>query len=155
MVQSRPEGYPVVTPYLIVRDGASAIAFYQKVFGAKERMRMPGPDGRVGHAELEFGESLIMLADEAPEHHAVAPGGGDEHSVSVSIYVPDVDDVVKLAEAAGARVMQPIENKFYGDRSGTVMDPFGHVWHIATHVEDVPEDELRRRVAALMGQPKS
>jgi PhnB protein len=138
-----------------VSDGAAAISFYQKVFGAKERMRMPGPGGRVGHAELEFGESMIMLADEAPEHHAVAPGDGDDRSVSVLIYVPDVDAVVKQAKAAGARVVQPIENKFYGDRSGSLMDPFGHVWHVATHVEDVPEDELRRRVAALMSQQKT
>jgi PhnB protein len=149
MVQARPDGYPVVTPYLIVRDAAAAIMFYQRVFGARERMRMPAPGGRVGHAELEFGESLIMLADEAPEHHAVAPGDGDARSVSIHVYVPDSDAVMREAERAGASVREPVTDKFYGDRSGSFLDPFGHVWHVATHVEDVPEDEMHRRIAAL------
>ena len=148
MVQARPDGYPMLTPYIIVRDGNAAIAFYQSVFGARERLRMPRPDGRVGHAELEFGESLIMLADEAPEHHAMAPTGQDR-SVSLHLYVPDADAVMRAAEQAGGRVLDPVSVKFYGDRSGSFTDPFGHVWHIATHVEDVPEDELHRRMEAL------
>lgn len=154
MVQTRPAGYPVLTPYLIVRGGAEAIAFYQRAFGAKERMRLPGPNGQVGHAELEFGDSLIMLADEAPEHDAIAPGSAGARSVSMHLYVPDVDAAMREAEAAGATVRHPASDKFYGDRSGTVMDPFGHVWHLSTHVEDVPDDELRRRVAAMLDQPK-
>src|SRR5262249_45907290 len=115
MVKARPDGYPILTPYLIVRDAAAAIVFYQKVFGARERMRIPAPGGRVGHAELELGESLVMLADEAPEHDALAPRDGEARSVSLMVYVPDVDMVVKQAEKAGATIRHPVEDKFYGD----------------------------------------
>src|ERR1051326_1476409 len=149
MVKAKPDGYPALTPYLIVRDAAAAIDFYKTAFNARERVRIRAPGGRLGHAELEFDDSVVMLADEAPEHHAVAPGGGEERSVSMHLYVPDVDSVMKQAESAGARVRDQAETRFYGDRLGTVVDPFGHVWHISTHVEDVSEDELRRRAAAL------
>ncbi|HEY8287877.1 MAG TPA: VOC family protein [Acetobacteraceae bacterium] len=151
MVKARPDGYPSLTPYLIVRDGAAAIDFYCRVLGARERMRMPGPGGRVGHAELDIGTSLVMLADEAPEHDAVAPGPSTGRSVSLHLYVDDADKVMQVAKQAGVRVIAEIETKFYGDRLGSFVDPFGHAWHVATHVEDVPEDELRRRVAALAG----
>ena len=149
MVQAKPAGYPQISPYIIVRGAARAIEFYKTVFGAQERLRMPGPNGRVGHAELEFGDSLIMLADEAPEHNAVAPGEGGARSVSLHLYVAEVDAVMKKAEEAGGVISVPVSDKFYGDRSGTLLDPFGHVWHVATHVEDVPDDELHRRAAEL------
>jgi PhnB protein len=148
-VQPKPAGYPSVTPYLIVRDAARAIDFYHKVFGAVEKMRLPGPGGRVGHAELAIGESLIMLADEAPEHGAVAPQPNQADPISLLLYVDDADAVTRAAEAAGAKLTRPIETKFYGDRMATITDPFGHVWHISTHVEDVPADEIKRRAAAV------
>ncbi|HXT78325.1 MAG TPA: VOC family protein [Acetobacteraceae bacterium] len=151
MVKSRPDGYPSLTPYLIVRDGAAAIAFYCQVLGARERLRMPGPGGRVGHAELEIGTSLVMLADEAPEHGAVAPGESAGRSVSLHLYVEDADATMQAARQRGARVIAELENKFYGDRLGSFIDPFGHAWHVATHIEDVSEDELRRRAAAVSG----
>jgi PhnB protein len=148
MVNARPDGYRSLTPYLIVRDGSAAIAFYCQVLGARERLRLPGSDGRVGHAELEVGDSLIMLADEAPAHNAVAPGPDGPQGVSLHLYVDDADAVMQAATAAGSRVVAPIETKFYGDRLGSFIDPFGHVWHVSTHVEDVPDDELRRRAQA-------
>jgi PhnB protein len=151
--KAKPNGYRTLTPYLIVRDAAAAISFYQSVFGARERMRLPMPGGKIGHAELEIGDSLIMLADEAPEHHAVAQSSGDDRSMTLHMYVDDADAVVAAAEKAGGRIRDAVTTKFYGDRSGTVVDPFGHVWNVATHVEDVPEDELQRRLAALMGAP--
>jgi len=147
MAGGLPKGYPAVTPYLIVRDAARAIKFYSAVFGARERIRLPAPGGKIGHAELEFGESLIMLADEFPEHHAVAPVDKDEQSLTIHLYVPDVDAVVHAAEQAGARVRDPVTTRFYGDRLATLIDPFGHAWHVATRVEEVPEEELRRRAA--------
>jgi PhnB protein len=149
----KPAGYPSVTPYLIVRGAERAFAFYQKVFGATLRLRLDGPDGRIGHAELAIGDSLIMLADESPERNALAPGpqGGD--AVSLHLYVPDVDGVVRAAQAAGAVVKQAVETKFYGDRLGTIVDPFGHVWHVSTHVEDVSPEEIARRAASFSATP--
>ncbi len=147
--EGRPAGYPSLTPYLIVRDAARAIQFYQRVFGATERMRLPGPNDRVGHAELVIGDALVMLADEAPEHGAVAPGPDHARAVSLHLYVTDADAVVKAAEAAGAKPLRPVETQFYGDRTGTIMDPFGHVWHVSTHVEDVAPEEIERRAANL------
>jgi PhnB protein len=144
-----PDGYPRVTPYLIVDGAAKALDFYQLVFGATERMRMPSPGGKVGHAEIAIGDSIIMLADEHPEMGARAPRSFGGSPVSLHVYVDDVDATVKAAAGAGARVVRPVENKFYGDRSGTIEDPFGHQWHIATHTEDVPPDEMERRAAAL------
>ena len=147
MVNPIPEGYPRVTPYLIVHDGAAAIDFYTSVLGATERMRMGGPDDKVGHAELEIGDSVIMLADEHPEIGAHGPKTVGGTPVSLHVYVEDVDEVFRRAIDAGAKEQRPIEDKFYGDRSGGFVDPFGHEWNVATHVEDVPPDEMEKRAA--------
>jgi PhnB protein len=144
-VKPIPEGYHSVTPYLIVKGAAQAIAFYEKAFGAQELYRMQGPDGRVGHAELRLGDSRIMLADEHPDVGALGPGSVGGTPVTIHLYVEDVDATVARAAAAGARITRPVADQFYGDRLGIVTDPFGHVWSIGTHVEDVSEDELRRR----------
>jgi len=144
-VKPIPDGYPQVSPYLAVDGAADAIAFYQQVFGAIERMRMPGPDGTIGHCELELGDSLIMLADEYPDvgHHGPQHYGGTP--VAISVYVEDVDDVFARALAAGASALREPEDQFYGDRSGSFEDPFGHRWHVATHVEDVSPEEMVAR----------
>jgi PhnB protein len=147
MVNPVPEGYPRVTPYLIVDDGAGAIDFYTSVLGATERMRMGGPDGKVGHAELEIGDSVIMLADEHPELDAIGPKTVGGTPVSLHLYVEDADAVFARAIEAGAKELRPLEDKFYGDRLGTFEDPYGHHWHIASHVEDVPPDEMEKRAA--------
>jgi len=147
MVEPIPAGYPRVTPYLIVDGASAAIDFYCSILGATERMRMAGPDGKVGHAELELGNSLIMLADEHPEIGAVGPKAVGGSPISLHVYVEDVDSVFKAAIDAGAEQLQPLEDKFYGDRSGGFRDPFGHHWHVASHVEDVPADEMERRAA--------
>lgn len=144
-----PECYHAVTPYLIVRGAARAIDFYQKTFGAAELFRMPRPDGRIGHAEIKIGDSHIMLADEFPEMSAISPQTCGGTPVGILLYVPDVDATFARALAHGASVNQAVEDKFYGDRAGTIIDPFGHKWTIATHVEDVSPEELERRVAAL------
>jgi len=149
-VKPIPDGYRSLTPYLIVGDGAGAIAFYKQAFGASERMRLARPDGKVAHAELAVGDSVIMLADEYQAHGARAPGTFGGSPVMLHLYVEDVDAVVAKATAAGAKPVRPVENQFYGDRAGSVTDPFGHVWHIATHVEDVPPDEIGRRAATAM-----
>jgi len=143
-----PDGYPALTPYLIIDGAAAAIGFYQQVFGATERMRMEAPGGKVGHAELLIRGSLIMLADEFPEMDARGPQSIGGSPVGLHVYVEDVDAVVAGAVAAGATLKQPVETKFYGDRSGSFVDPFGHVWHIATHVEDVSPEEMQRRAEA-------
>jgi PhnB protein len=148
-VKPVPEGYHNVTPYLIVNGAARALDFYKRVFGATERMRMAGPDGKVGHAEIGIGDSVIMLADEHPEMGARAPGAFGGTAVSIMLYVDDVDATVKTAVAHGAKVLRAIEDKFYGDRTGTIEDPFGHHWHVGTHKEDVPPDEMQRRAAAM------
>lgn len=145
-----PDGYRAVTPYLIVADGAGAIGFYKMALGATERMRLTAPDGKIGHAELIIGDSLIMLADEYPAHGARAPQAFGGSPVMLHLYVEDVDKVVAQAAAAGASIVRPVQNQFYGDRSGSVTDPFGHTWHIATHIEDVPPDEIDRRAAAAI-----
>jgi len=146
-----PDGYPALTPYLIVADGAGALAFYRQAFGATVRMTLQGPDGRIGHAELMIGGSLIMLADEHPAIGAVAPPTVGGTPVGLHLYVADVDAVVARAVEAGARLVHPVEDKFYGDRLGTIEDPFGHRWHISTHIEDVSPEEIGRRAAALQG----
>ncbi len=148
-VKPVPDGYHSVTPYLIVEGAAKALDFYKRVFGATERMRMPAPSGKVGHAEIAVGDSVIMLADEHPEMGARGPRAFGGSAVSVMLYVADVDATVKAAAAAGAKILQPAEDKFYGDRSATIEDPFGHRWHVSTHIEDVPADEMARRAAAL------
>jgi PhnB protein len=150
-VKPIPDGYPRVSPYLVVDGAQKAIEFYTTVLGATERMRMDGPDGRIGHAELEVGDSLIMLADEFPEMGAKGPAAYGGSPVSISVYVEDVDAIFDKATEAGATVVRPLENQFYGDRSATFDDPFGHRWTIATHVEDVSPEEMGRR-AAEMGQ---
>ena len=150
-VQPIPEGYPQVTPYLCVDGAAAAIDFYGAVLGATERMRMPAPDGKIGHAELQLGDSVIMLADESPEFGFRSPKAIGGSPVTLSVYVDDVDAVVARAEQAGATVVRPVETQFYGDRSGQFEDPFGHMWSIATHVEDVSPEEMGRRAAEAMG----
>jgi len=149
-VKPIPEGYPEITPYLAVDGANDAIDFYTTVFGARERMRMQGPGGKVGHAELEIGNSLIMLADEFPDMGNRGPKTIGGTPVTISIYVEDVDDVFDRAVAEGATEIRPVENQFYGDRSGQLEDPFGHRWSVATHVEDVPSDEMEKRAAAAM-----
>jgi PhnB protein len=150
-VQPIPEGYPQVTPYLVVDGAAAAIDFYGAVFGTTERMRMPAPGGKIGHAELQLGNSVIMLADEAPEVGALSPPTVGGSPVTLSVYVEDVDGVMARAEQAGATVLRPVETQFYGDRSGQLQDPFGHRWSVATHVEDVSPEEMGRRAAEMMG----
>jgi PhnB protein len=153
-VKAIPESYPQVIPYLVLDDAAAAIGFYVEVFGATERMRMDGPDGKIGHAELDIGRGLVMLADEVPDmgiHSARAVGGSP---VSVMVYVEDVDAVFGRALAGGAKELRPLENQFYGDRSGSFEDPWGHRWDVASHVEDVPEDEMMRRAAEMGRAPE-
>lgn len=140
-----PDGYHSVIPYLIVDGAAGAIDFYAKAFGATEVMRMPGPDGKIGHAEMQIGDSHIMLADEHPDMGFLGPKSVGGTPVSLMIYVEDADKCFNAAIGGGAKEMKPLENQFYGDRSGTLVDPFGHVWNIATHVEDVPPEEMERR----------
>ena len=151
-VKPIPDGYPTLTPYLMVRGAAQAIAFYQQAFGAQERMRMPGPDGTVGHAELTIGDSLIMLADEMPGMGNPSPQALNGTPVGFALYVEDVDAAFARAVAAGATVLQPLEDKFYGDRAGTVVDPFGHHWYLMMHIEDVSPDEMQKRAAAASAQ---
>jgi PhnB protein len=143
-----PDGYHNVTPYLIVNDAAAAIEFYKKAFGATELMRMPKPNGKIGHAEIRIGDSPIMLADEAPEMGARSPRTVGGSPVSIFLYVDDVDTTFARAVDGGAKVQRPLADQFYGDRTGGVEDPFGHVWYIATHVEDVSPEEMKKRAAA-------
>ncbi len=144
-VKPIPDGYHTLTPYLIVKGAAAALEFYAKALGAQELVRMADPSGRVGHAEMKIGDSPFMLADEFPEMGAVAPPAGGGHSVSFLVYVPDVDAAFARALAAGAKAVRPVQDQFYGDRSGTLEDPFGHQWTLATHVEDVSPEEMERR----------
>ena len=146
-VKPVPDGYHTVTPYLIVNDGPAALEFYKKAFGAVELLRMPRPDGRIGHAEIKIGDSPVMLADEHPEIGALSPQSVGGSPVSIHLYVADVDAMFKQAVAAGASVVRPVQKQFYGDRTGGVKDPFGYQWYIATHVEDVSPQELQRRAA--------
>ncbi|MBV8889347.1 MAG: VOC family protein [Alphaproteobacteria bacterium] len=145
-----PEGYSSLTPYLIIDGAAAAIEFYTKAFGATERMRLARPDGKIGHAEIVIGGAVLMLADEYEGHGARAPGAFGDSPVHMHLYVPDVDRVTRAAVAAGATVVRPVADQFYGDRSGALADPFGHLWHIATHIEDVMPDEIARRAEAAM-----
>jgi PhnB protein len=149
-VKPIPDGYHTVTPYLIVKDAARALEFYKKAFGAKETMRFPGPGGKVGHAEIKIGNSPIMLADEFPQMGASSPQTLGGSPVSLCLYVEDADGLFDRAVSAGAKVVRPLKDQFYGDRSGTVADPFGHVWTIATHKEDVSPEEMQKRMQAVM-----
>jgi PhnB protein len=153
-VKPIPDGYHVLTAYLIVNGADKAIEFYKKAFGATELFRLGGPDGRVGHAELKIGDSRLMLADEFPEMGARGPRTIGGSPVRILIYVENVDVVVERAIAAGAKVVRPVENQFYGDRAGGLEDPFGHYWHVATHVEDVPPEEMAKRGAEMAAKHK-
>ena len=147
-----PKDYNTVTPYLVIKGAAQAIEYYKKVFGATETVRMNGPGGTVAHAELKIGNSHIMVADENPSmgqgHTSAATIGASP--VSLYVYLPDVDTVVKRATTEGAKLLKPVEDQFYGDRSGFIQDPFGHLWGIATHVEDVSPQEMKERMKKMM-----
>jgi len=144
-VKAIPDGYHSVTPYLFVKNGVAALEFYKKAFGAEEIMRAAEPNGKVSHAEIKMGDSLIMLADEHPECDALSPQTVGGSPVTLHFYVEDVDAVVKNALNHGAKQQRPVTDQFYGDRSGSVIDPFGHVWNIATHIEDVSPEEIFAR----------
>jgi PhnB protein len=149
MVQPIPAGYHNVTPYLIVRNGVAAIEFYKKAFNAVELMRFPGPGGKIMHAEVKIGDSPVMLADENPQEGYVGPQTLGGAAVSMMLYVEDVDKQFAQAVAAGATVQRPLSDQFYGDRNGTLADPFGHVWTLGTHKEDVSMDEMKKRMEKL------
>jgi len=148
-VKSIPEGYHNVTPYLYVRNAAGAIEFYKNVFGATELVRMAGPDGRIMHGELRLGDSVVMLADENPHMGIMSPQTVGGFSAGMLLYVPNVDAVVQKAVENGAKALRPIKDQFYGDRSGSILDPFGHMWTVSTHVEDVAPEEMKKRMAAM------
>jgi PhnB protein len=147
-VKPIPNGYHSVTPYLIVHNAAEALAFYGKAFGAKEMFRMPGANNKITHAEIQIGDSRIMLADEVPSMQALSPKSIGGTPVSLMIYVEDVDTVFKAAIKAGGTETRKVEDQFYGDRTGSLADPFGHVWHIATHKEDLTMEEIHHRSMA-------
>ncbi|MGH2749213.1 MAG: VOC family protein [Actinomycetota bacterium] len=142
-----PEGYPRVSPYLYVNGGNEALDFYTKVFGAAERARMPGPDGKIMHAELEVGDSIIMLSDEFEQFGNRSPRSIGGTPVLISVYVEDVDETFNRAVEMGAKSIQPVQDQFYGDRSGQFEDPFGHRWSVASHIEDVSPEEMAKRAA--------
>ena len=148
MVSPIPEGYHRVTPYLILNNASDAIAFYKTALGASEVMRLDDPSGKVHHAEIKIGDSRVMLADEHPDVQALSPKTIGGSPVSMHLYVEDVDASVERAVAAGAKLIRPVADQFYGDRVGGIEDPFGYRWFIATHKEDLTMDEIRRRAAA-------
>jgi PhnB protein len=148
-VKPIPDGYHSATPYLIIDGAARAIDYYKRAFGAKELMRIPAPGDKIGHAEIKIGDSVIMLADEHPEMDARSPTHYGGSPISLMIYLEDVDKRFKQAIAAGGTETRPVTDQFYGDRSGTLKDPFGHSWHLSTHKEDVSMKELNRRMAAM------
>ena len=150
MVNPIPDSYPRVVPYLYVDGAQAAIDFYTDVLGANVRMTMPGPDGKIGHAELSIGDSVIMLADEFPDMGVRGPKSVGGTPVAIHVYVEDVDATYEMALRAGSTTLRPVEDKFYGDRGGEFEDPFGHRWNVATHVEDVPPGEMEKRAAAAM-----
>jgi len=150
-VRAIPEGYHSVTPYLVVDGAAEAIRWYEQAFGATEMLRLPMGD-KLGHAEIRIGDSYVMLADEFPEMDIRGPRSRGGPTSSLMIYVEDVDSAFDRAMTAGATVDRPVENQFYGDRSGTIIDPFGHKWTLSTHIEDVPADEMQRRMAEFTRQ---
>jgi PhnB protein len=148
-IKKIPEGYHTVTPYLVTANADKAIEFYKEAFGARELFRLPSPDGKVMHAEIKIGDSQVMLSDECPDWDALGPLTRGGTTVSIVLYVEDVDAVVNRAIAAGAKAVMPVTDQFWGDRMGTVIDPFGHKWSIATHIEDVSPEEMKTRAAAL------
>lgn len=151
-VQPIPAGYSSVTPYLSVQGAAQAIEFYKKAFGAKEIMRMPGPEGKLGHAEVRIGDSRVMLSDEYEAMGFLGPQARGGTTAHIHLYVRDVDATVARATAAGAKLARPVADQFYGDRTGSIEDPFGHLWHVATHKEDLSMAELKRRAALAAKQ---
>ena len=153
MVRSIPDGHHTVTPYLSLQNAAAALDFYKRAFGATELMRIPGPGGTVGHAEIKIGDSVVMLADEYVEMEFLSPRSRGGTTVHIHLYVNDVDATVAQAVAAGGKLKRPVQDQFYGDRTGTVEDPFGHVWHIATHKEDLSPEELVGRAEEAMNRP--
>jgi len=148
-VKPIPDGYHSVTPYLYVRGAVAAIDYYKKVFGATAILHIPGPEGKIMHAEIKIGDSIVMLADENPHNGVMSPQTIGGYSAGMLVYVENVDAVVQKAVESGAKALHPIKNQFYGDRSGSVLDPFGHMWTIATHVEDVSAEELHKRMSAM------
>lgn len=150
-IKAIPDGYHTATPYLIITNASQAIKFYKEAFDAKELMRLATPDGKLMHAEIRIGDSPIMLCDECPDWNALSPQTIGGTAVSIMLYVEDVDTVVKRAVAAGATLLMPVEDQFWGDRMGSVTDPFGHKWSIATHREDVSPEEIGRRAKELFG----
>ncbi|HET7343739.1 MAG TPA: VOC family protein [Methylomirabilota bacterium] len=153
-VKKIPDGHNTVSPYLIVDGAERALEFYRRAFGAIERFRHQAPNGKIGHAEIRIGDTVVMLADEFPDHGAFAPRKFGGSPVSLHLYVENVDAVAAQAVAAGATVKRPVADQFYGDRMGTLEDPFGHTWHVTTHIEDVSPDELDRRAKAAMAEAK-
>jgi PhnB protein len=149
-VKAIPEGYHSITPYLFVKGAVGAIDFYKSVFGATEVVRMMGTNGKVMHAELKIGDSIVMLADENPPTGVMSPQTVGGYSVGMHLYVENVDAVMQKAVESGAKLLRPIKNQFYGDRSGSLLDPFGHMWSVATHVEDVSPEEMRKRMTAAV-----
>jgi PhnB protein len=150
-VKPIPDGYHTITPYLIIDGAAAAIDFFQRAFGAKEVFRMEGPGGKIGHAEMQVGDSRFMLADENPQMGARGPKSFGGSPISILLYVEDCDAFFARAVAAGAKTVRPLEDQFYGDRIGGLEDPYGHVWYVATHKEDVSFEEMKRRSAKLHG----
>ena len=148
-VKPIPEGFHSVTPYLFVRTAATRNRLLQNVFGATEIVRMPGPNGRIMHAELRIGDSIVMLADENPQTGMMSPQTVGGFSVGLHVYVENVDAVIQKAVESGAKALRPIKDQFYGDRSGSVLDPFGHMWSVATHIEEVSPEEMKKRMAAM------
>lgn len=151
-VKPIPDGYHTVTPYLIMKNASGAIEFYKKAFGATELFRMSGPNNKVMHAEIKIGDSIIMVADEFPEMGYTGPETRGGATSGIMLYVEDVDALAKRVEAAGGKVLKPLQDQFYGDRSATYQDPAGHVWTIATHKEDLTPEEMEKRKAAMKGQ---
>jgi len=153
MVKPIPDGYHSVTPYLIVDDAKGAIDFYKRAFGAVEKFRLP-MDNRIGHAELQIGDSIVMLADEFPDMGHLGPKSRGGPTASLMVYVPDVDAAFRKALDAGAREQRPVEDQFWGDRMGTLTDPFGHQWSLATHVKEIPPEELQQRMQEFTAKQK-
>jgi PhnB protein len=151
-VKKIPEGYHSITPALIVKDGNAAIEFYKKGFGAEERHRMKSPDGRIGHAELKIGDSIVMLTDEFPEMKCLSPKSIGGSPVSMYVYVEDVDAIFNKTVSAGAKVLDPVKDQFWGDRHGRIEDPFGHLWSIATHKKDLSPEEMKKAAEEAFSQ---
>lgn len=146
-----PDDYPRLSPYLCVDDAAAAVEFYSNVFGFEERLRIPAPGGKVGHSELQLGSAVVMVSDEYPEMGVLGPKAIGGTAVTISLYVEEVDATFAAAVAAGAEVIEGVEDRFYGDRSGQISDPWGHRWSLATHLEDLTTDELLSRAEAMFG----